>query len=90
MQLLSEALKVPQTKVKKIEVKNKRPIDSVISSPNISTPVRNSQFYNDYKDKMKDNVNLLKEPLVATNYIKKFRHLLCWEEQEHDKQLTQR
>ena len=56
----------------------------------VTTPVRNSQYYNEYKDQLKANADLLKEPLVATNYKEKFHHLLCWEEQEHDKQLAQR
>ena len=65
-------------------------VASSISSPNVATPPSHSSFYKEYKDKLESNCEILKEPLNAGNYKEKFHHLLCWEEQEHDKQLAER
>lgn len=61
-----------------------------INSPNAAF-VHHSKFYNEYKDKLLGYYPVLKkEGLTENNYKKRFHHLLCWEEQEHDKQLAQR
>ena len=61
-----------------------------INSPNAAF-VHHSKFYNENKDKLLSYYKVLKkEGLTADNYKKRFHHLLCWEEQEHDKQLAQR
>lgn len=61
-----------------------------ISSPNVIIPANSSAFYREYVSKLELNHWLLKEPLTADNYKEKFHHLLCWEEQEHIRQLTER
>lgn len=62
-----------------------------ISSPNVATPACHSKFYEEYKDKLSGYYPVLKnEELTADNYTERFHHLLCWEEQEHDRQLAQR
>ena len=60
-----------------------------ISSPNTST--HHSSFYEKYKDKLEEYYpKLMEEQLTADNYQERFHHFLCWEEQEHDRQLTER
>ena len=61
-----------------------------ISSPNVFVPSRHSEFFDEYKDKLEADYHLLKEPLSTGNYKEKFHHLLCWEENEHNKQLAER
>ena len=66
-----------------------RPTDmSCISSSCVQTPACNSQSYNEYKERL--TPELLKQQLTAETYKEKFHHLLCCEEQEHDKQLAER
>lgn len=51
-------------------------------------PESHSLSFMEYKSKL--NIELLKQPLTRENYIEKFHHLLCWEEQEHDRILKLR
>ena len=51
-------------------------------------PEVHSQSFTEYKHEL--DVEKLKKPLTRENYVTKFHHLLCWEEQEHDKILKQR
>ena len=94
LQTLATASKVSKKEAKNLAAKAQHVTSgkaaSSISSPNVATPSSHSSFYYAYKDKLESNREILKEPLRAGNYKEKFHHLLCWEEQEHDKQLTER
>ncbi len=65
-------------------------MSSTISSLDVVTPVHHTSFYEERKGKLKSSRQLLDEPTTAENYKEKFHDLLCWEEQEHEKQLTER
>jgi len=93
---LSEASKIPKKKTKKMvaaanfkQHKEEKKVQSNSSSA-IVVPARHSSFYNDYRAKLESNRHILEEQLTSENYKEKFHHLLCWEEQEHDKQLAER
>ena len=51
-------------------------------------PEEHSESFTKYKHAL--DVEKLKQPLSKDNYVERFHHLLCWEEQEHDKILKQR
>lgn len=51
-------------------------------------PEKCSESFTKYKSEL--DVVKLKQPLSTDNYVERFHHLLCWEEQEHDKILKQR
>lgn len=61
-----------------------------ISSPNVCVPSKHSEFFEEYKDRLETDRHILKEPLMVGNYKEKFHHLLSWEENEHNKQLSER
>ena len=65
-------------------------LKTCISSPNVAIPTNCSSFYQEYIDKLELNSSLLKDRLTVQNYKEKFHHLLCWEEQEHIRQLSER
>ena len=54
----------------------------------LTIPEVHSESFTQYKHQL--HIECLKEPLTQKNYVEKFHHLLCWEEQEHDKNLKQR
>ncbi len=71
-------------------MKDKLAKSSTISSLDVVTPVKHSSFYEEFMDKLESNRWLLDKPTTAENYKEKYHHLICWEEQEHEKQLTER
>ena len=83
LQTLNEASTMKATR-KKLPVESPQSLSSV--GPKI--PKKNSESFNEYKDQL--DVRLIRQPLSRENYVLKFHHLLCWEEQEHDKILKQR
>ena len=44
----------------------------------------------EYFNSTKLDIAVLKKPLTRENYREKFHHLLCWEEKEHSKILSER
>ena len=44
----------------------------------------------EYFNSTKLDISILKKPLTRENYREKFHHLLCWEEKEHSKILSER
>ena len=72
--------------------KRKMPLESsplTASSKVLSKlPEEHSKSFTQYKHAL--DIEKLKQPLSRENYVEKFHHLLCWEEQEHDKILKQR
>lgn len=84
MQTLAEASKVSKKSARALQ---QNYTSSLKSSSNCSTPKKFSNFYNEQID---PHSPLLKESLNSDNYKEKFHQLLCWEEQEHEKELTQR
>lgn len=96
MQTLGDSSKVTRKEAKKIaalaaqQISKNESAQKSISSPNVSVPTKSSSFYTNMKQEMDLKSPLLTEEVTANNYVEKFRHLLCWEEQEHDKQLAQR
>ncbi len=56
------------------------------------TRIRNQQQFIDFYKQNKDKLNLdvIKKELTRENYKEKFQHLLCWEEKEHERILTER
>ena len=89
---LKTAKKISKRKGKQLAAKSQQITDQrlCISSPNISTPTHHSSYYEKYKDKLEDSNPIMKEPLTAKNYKEKFHLLLCWEEKEHHRQLSER
>ncbi len=73
----------------RLSQKNKSTSHS-ISSPGVTTPNKFSPFYDEFKRKMDSNSPLLNASFTAQTYKEKFHQLLCWEEQEHAEQLSER
>ena len=87
LQTLKDASKVKASKKKAVRQVTSQPVDvSLKAIPKL--PEAHSESFNEYKHEL--DVELLKQPLTRNNYVTKFHHLLCWEEQEHDKILKQR
>ena len=61
-----------------------------ISSIGVNIPAQHSSFYDRFKHQLNPRSRVLISSLVADNYKEKFHHLLCWEEQEHDRLLAER
>ena len=40
--------------------------------------------------KLESGCSILEDELTPYNYKEKFHHLLCWEEKEHDKQISEK
>ena len=78
MQSLEEAKQVPAKA--KARVPHQQ---SKLTSDQVHTG-----FSSDSSDKL--DIEVLKEELTRKNYVKKFRHLLLWEEQEHDRILKEK
>ena len=51
-------------------------------------PEVHSESFTKYKNEL--DIEWLKLPMSRETYTEKFHHLLCWEEQEHDKILKER
>lgn len=75
MQTLEEAKKVPMRRRTPYQQSK---LFSEVHAENIN-------LQNDELD-----VEVLKEELTRKNYVKKFHHLLLWEEQEHQRVLDQK
>lgn len=90
---MKTANKISKKKGKQLATRSQRTTDQRlgIGSPNVSAPSHHSPFYEKYRDQLEDpDPNIMKGQLTAENYRERFHHLLCWEEQEHYKQLTER
>ena len=49
-----------------------------------------SKYYEQHKFALVNDDALLQSNLTPENYKEKFHHLMCWEEKEHDDQLSKR
>ena len=62
------------------------------TSPHFSNRQQQSDLSTSYFEKHNNNLqksmDVISQPLTASNYKEKFHHLLCWEKEEHCKILT--
>ena len=82
--------KLKQEEVHKPSAKggHKKPSEVFVSSSCVSVPPSHSRMYHEFEHRLEKEQHILEQNLTEENYKKKFHHLLCWEEREHDEQLA--